>query len=200
MKNEIYVSVDIETDGPIPGPHSMLEIGAAAFSAKGEPFSYFHGILKPLEGAAPHPETLKWWTEEMGPRYQYLLDNGKDPAQTMINFAAWVATLPGIPVFVAYPAGFDFTFVYWYLRKFAGHSPFSFSALDIKTFAMATMKKRLGYRGATKKNMPKSWFPIDIKHTHCAIDDAIEQGMLFLNILRANEELHDKAWRYEQLD
>jgi hypothetical protein len=27
---EIYISTDIEADGPIPGPHSMLSIGAAA--------------------------------------------------------------------------------------------------------------------------------------------------------------------------
>lgn len=27
---EIYVSTDVETDGPIPGPHSMLSFGSAA--------------------------------------------------------------------------------------------------------------------------------------------------------------------------
>jgi hypothetical protein len=28
---EIYISTDVEADGPIPGPHSMLSMGAAAF-------------------------------------------------------------------------------------------------------------------------------------------------------------------------
>ena len=28
---EIYVSTDVETDGPIPGPYSMLSIGSAAY-------------------------------------------------------------------------------------------------------------------------------------------------------------------------
>ena len=28
---EIYVSTDIEADGPIPGPHSMLSFGSAAY-------------------------------------------------------------------------------------------------------------------------------------------------------------------------
>jgi hypothetical protein len=28
---EIYVSTDVESDGPIPGPHSMLSFGSAAF-------------------------------------------------------------------------------------------------------------------------------------------------------------------------
>jgi hypothetical protein len=31
--------------------------------------------------------------------------------------------------------------------------------------------------------MPKHWFPKD-KHTHIAVDDAIEQGKLFCNILK----------------
>ncbi len=35
---------------------------------------------------------------------------------------AWVKSLPGTPVFVAYPAGFDFLFVYWYLIRFAAQN------------------------------------------------------------------------------
>jgi hypothetical protein len=33
MKNtgEVYVSTDVETDGPIPGPHSMLSFASAAY-------------------------------------------------------------------------------------------------------------------------------------------------------------------------
>jgi len=50
-------------------------------------------------------------------------------------------------------AGFDFLFMYWHLMRFARESPFSHSALDIKTYAMAMVKT--GYRDAT---MPKRWF------------------------------------------
>ncbi|MBL7254890.1 hypothetical protein [Paractinoplanes lichenicola] len=32
---EIYVSTDVETDGPIPGRHSLLSFGSAAFRADG---------------------------------------------------------------------------------------------------------------------------------------------------------------------
>ena len=102
----------------------------------------------------------------------------------MSRYLAWVKSLPGKPVFVAYPAGFDFLFVYWYLMRFAGESPFSHSALDIKTYAMAMLKT--GYRDSTKRNMPKRWFD-DMPHTHVALDDAIEQGALFCNMLRENE-------------
>ncbi|SEI19125.1 hypothetical protein SAMN05192544_103397 [Paraburkholderia hospita] len=30
-KTEIYVSTDVEVDGPIPGPHSMLSFASAAY-------------------------------------------------------------------------------------------------------------------------------------------------------------------------
>ena len=67
--------------------------------------------------------------------------------------------------------------------RFAGESPFSHSALDIKTYAMATLK--IGYRDAVKRAMPRGWFD-DHPHTHQALDDAIEQGALFCNMLREN--------------
>jgi hypothetical protein len=84
------------------------------------------------------------------------------------------------PVFVGYPAAYDFMFVYWYLMRFAGESPFSHSALDIKTLAMALMNS--DYRDATKRNMPRAWFDKS-PHTHVALDDALEQGALFCNML-----------------
>jgi hypothetical protein len=102
----------------------------------------------------------------------------------MHAYAAWIKTLDGKPVFVAYPAGFDFLFIYWYLMRFVGESPFSHSALDMKTYAMAVLKT--GYRDSTKRNMPRSWFD-KLPHTHVALDDAIEQGALFCNMLRANQ-------------
>jgi hypothetical protein len=96
---------------------------------------------------------------------------------------AWLKTLPGKPVFVGYPGAYDFMFVYWYLIRFAGESPFGYSALDIKSYAMAVLKKP--FRQTLKRNMPKQWFG-EQPHTHVALDDAIEQGALFCNILAHN--------------
>ena len=101
----------------------------------------------------------------------------------MARYVTWIKSLEGRPVFVAYPAGFDFLFVYWYLIRFVGDSPFSHSALDMKSFAMAVLKT--DYRDATKRNMPKRWFD-ELAHTHVALDDAIEQGALFCNMLEEN--------------
>src|SRR5205823_4310816 len=108
----------------------------------------------------------------------------RDPAAVMPEYVAWLKGLPGKPVFVAYPAAYDFLFVYWYLMRFASESPFSHSALDIKTYAMALLGSE--YRNAVKRNMPRAWFEEGLPHTHRALDDAIEQGALFCNMLAAN--------------
>jgi hypothetical protein len=177
---EIYVSTDIESDGPIPGPNSMLSFGSVALDETGKELGEFYTTLDLLPGAAGDPDTMKWWATK-SEAWEAARRHPKDPKLAMEAYVAWVNALPGRPVFVAYPAGFDFTYVYWYMMKFAGRSPFSFSALDIKTFAMAVLGKT--YRESVKKNMPKRWFPENLPHTHNALDDAREQGQLFINIL-----------------
>lgn len=179
---EIYVSTDVETDGPIPGPHSLLSFGSAAYLPDKTLHSTFSANLCLLPGAAPHPETQAFW-DKNPEAWAACRKDLVEPAAAMPRYVEWLEGLPGKPVFVGYPASYDFLFVYWYLIRFAGKSPFSFSALDIKSYAMAMLK--LPYREAVKRNMPGRWFEA-LPHTHVALDDAIEQGALFCNMLMEN--------------
>lgn len=179
---EIYLSTDVETDGPIPGPHSMLSFGSAAYTAGKTLLSTFSANLETLADATAHPKTAEWWASQPE-AWAACRTNLEAPEAAMRRYVAWIKSLEGRPVFVAYPAGFDFLFVYWYLMRFVGESPFSHSALDVKTFAMALLKK--DYRDSTKRNMPRQWFD-KLPHTHVALDDAIEQGALFCNMLKLN--------------
>ena len=179
MATEIYVSTDVEADGPIPGPNSMLSFGSAAYLPDKTLVSTFGANLELLPGAHSDPGTMAWWKqnpEAWEASRTYL----QSPEVAMKNYAAWVNGLPGKPVFVGYPVAYDFMFVYWYLLRFTGSSPFSHSALDMKTLAMALLKTP--YRETTKRDMPKRWFD-EMPHTHQALDDAIEQGALFCNML-----------------
>ncbi len=180
---EIYVSTDVETDGPIPGHHSMLSFGSAAYTADKRLITTFAANLQTLPDAVGDRKTMAWW-QTQPEAWAACRENLRSPAEAMADYLAWLKALPGKPVFVAYPAGFDFMFIYWYLIRFTGESPFSHSALDIKTYAMAMLKR--GYRDSTKRNMPKHWFD-DLPHTHQALDDAIEQGALFCNMLQEND-------------
>ena len=181
---EIYISTDVETDGPIPGPHSMLSLGSAAYQADKTLVSTFEVNLETLPDATGHPDTMEWW-QKHPKAWKDCRTDPQPPDQAMQRYVDWLNQLPGKPVFVAYPAGFDFLFVYWYLMRFVGRSPFSHSALDMKSFAMALMGT--DFRDSTKRNMPGRWFD-RLPHTHRALDDAIEQGALFCNMLAERPE------------
>jgi hypothetical protein len=161
----------------------MLSFASAAYRTDKTLLDTFSRNLATLPGATGHPATMAWW-QSHADAWTACRRDPQDPAVAMPAYVTWVKQLPGSPVFVAYPAGFDFLFVYWYLIHFAGESPFSFSALDIKTFAMALLKRE--YRQSVKRNMPRHWFD-PLPHTHQALDDAIEQGALFCNMLRENQ-------------
>lgn len=177
--SEIYVSTDVEVDGPIPGPHSMLSFGSAAYQADKTLVSTFAANLELLPGAAGHPDTMAWWKENPD-AWNACRRDLRSPAEVIPDYVRWLESLPGKPVFVGFPVAFDFMFVYWYLIRFAGRSPFSFSALDIKTMAMVMLGKE--YRHCSKKDLPRRWFD-DLPHSHVALDDAIEQGAMFCNML-----------------
>ena len=191
--NEIYVSTDVEADGPIPGPHSMLSIGSAAFLESGELLGTFSANLLILEGATVDLATMEWWSREPE-AWKKTREGAREPRIVMLEYAEWLKTLPGRVVFVGYPVAYDFMWVYWYLMKFVGASPFSHSALDIKTLAMAAMGT--GFRETTKGRMPSHWFGPEA-HTHVAVEDAIGQGVLFCNVLKAVRGLNGRAGRGE---
>ncbi len=179
MESEIYISTDVEADGKIPGLSSMLSFGSAAYTENKELISTFSANLYQLPNAQPDPETMAWWKTQPE-AWKVCRENPKDPAVMMKNYYHWLNSFKMKPVFVGYPAAYDFMWIYWYLIRFVGKSPFSHSALDIKTMAMTMLKKP--YRKSFKKSMPKRWFD-DLPHTHKALDDAIEQGALFCNML-----------------
>lgn len=184
---EIYVSTDVETDGPVAGKHSMLSLGSAAFSPDKTLLGTFAANLETLPGSLPDPRTVAWWATQ--PEAWKACRQGLEtPRNAMKRYLEWLKSLPGKPVFVAYPSAFDFPFVYWYLLEFTGENPFGYSAIDIKTYAMALLRKP--YRTCGKQSMPTAWFD-PAPHTHIALDDAIEQGRLFCNMLQANRAATD---------
>lgn len=188
---EIYFSTDVEADGPIPGPHSMLSFASAAFALReGSPvpagfelLGTFSRNLTTLPGAAPHPRTMAWWASRPE-AWQEARRDPVDPAVALPEYATWVRALAAghgaRPVFVAYPATYDFLFVHWYLVRFAGESPFSHSGLDVKSYAMALLGGSFGE--VSKRTMPRRWLG-PARHAHVALDDALEQGELFCRML-----------------
>lgn len=181
---ETFISIDVETTGPIPGPYSMISLGAAAFNQEGDLLSTFSANLEELPGAGVFADTHKFWATHPE-AYNATLIGRQDPTKVMQDFVEWVKRLDGWLVPVCYPASWDFMFVYWYMIKFGQKSPFFHSCLDMRSYAMAMQKKP--WREVTKRNFPRRWFSPGNSHSHIAMTDAIEQGNIFINMMKDNQ-------------
>lgn len=183
-ETEIYVSTDIEADGPIPGPHSMLSIGSAAYTADKTVIATFSANLQTLPGAAGDERTMKWWAH-FPEAWEACRRNARLPEEVMVEYAAWLESLHGRLVFVGWPATWDFMWVYWYLLRFTGKRPFHEHGIDIRSYAMGM--RRTEFRRTSRTYLPRRWFDEDLPHTHVALDDALEQGAMFCNMLAENK-------------
>lgn len=211
MRKEIYISVDIEADGPIPGTYSMTALGASVAGYKDREGNIvkfdpdlkenqFYAELKPISNKF-NLEALKVGVYENFNKEQviadptgeqirnYLTQNGETPEDAMTRFVKWVEKVKqdneaSSVVFAAFPLGFDWMFTYWYMMEYAGMSPFGHSRhIDIKTLYATKSDSQIA--NSVKARMKKSLHS-KRKHTHKAIDDAVEQGELLMNILMWN--------------
>jgi hypothetical protein len=181
-ETEVYVSTDIEADGPIPGPHSMLSIGSAAFLPNKTMIGSFSANLETLPDAAQDARTMEWW-KGFPQAWEECRRDPRAPAEVMPAYLRWLKGLPGRPVFLGWPASWDFMWVYWYLVRFTGERPFRESALDIRSYAMGMRKSN--FHMTSRSYLPKRWFD-ERPHTHVALEDALEQGTLFCNMHAEN--------------
>lgn len=129
--HERFISVDVETSGPIPGEYSLLSIGACDVF---DPAQSFECSVKPINRNAD-PKAL----EVTGLSLEDLAASGLDPSEAMQRFADWLSSFAepgGSIVFVGFNAPFDWSFVNYYFHRFLGENPFGFAALDIKALYM----------------------------------------------------------------
>lgn len=183
---DVYFSADVETDGPIPGPFSILSLAfvyAGCFDGNRfrRPENYqrfFYKELRPISDRY-EPEAMA----VNGLDRERLLIEGENPGAAMSAACDWIKaeTRFGRPVLVAYPLSFDWSFLYWYFIQFSAEgSPFGHSrCLDIKTaFAL---KASIPISDAGLANVWSELRP-NRKHSHNALDDAIEQAEIFANV------------------
>lgn len=180
---EIYVSTDIEADGPIPGAHSMLSLASAAYTPDGALLQTYTANLETLPGATTDARTMQWW-QGFPDAWAACRRDVRAPAVVMPEYLAWLKALPGRPVFVGWPATWDFMWIYWYLFRFTGERPFGENALDVRSYAMGM--RRVAFRQTARTYLPKRWFDSAHKHTHVALDDALEQGAVFCKMYAEN--------------
>lgn len=166
-----FVSVDVETSGPVPGIYSLLAIGACTVDGAEE----FSCEIKPLNDNAD-PKAM----EVTGMSLDALKEGGLEPSHAMQQFGGWLGRLRptrGRPlVFVGLNAPFDWSFINYYFHRFAGGNPFGHTALDIKAYYMGVMGCR--WSEATSSAMSEILKP-QLAPNHQALQDARFQAELY---------------------
>lgn len=182
----LYVSLDIETTGPVPGLHSMIQLGAVPIlDGKVREDWGFSCWFKELDDARWDPMTGAWARLEghVLAAHSKAEQEGllREPAHGTADFAYWVENLPGKPIAAAWPAAFDFSFVNYYAHRFLHRNPLGFACLDIRSYVAGLYRQ--DYYDKTEPDM---WWLAGVKdeaHEHDALADALRQAKVLAKAL-----------------
>lgn len=149
------VSVDIESDGPCPGLHSMVCFGAVIVEAGFQ--RTFYAELKPIsEIYLPDALAISGFSREQCMKFP-------DPRDAMQNFEAWLQkNINGRPIMYSDNNGYDMGFLNYYFWQYLGRNPFGWSSANIGSL----------YKGIVKDEYATFKHLRDTKHTHNPVDDA----------------------------
>lgn len=119
-----YIVVDVESDGPIIGNHSMVCFGAIII----EPTlsKTFYGKTKPISNIwKPDALAISGFSREEHEQFD-------EPEKVMKEFAKWIKENSiDKPIFISDNNGYDFAFINYYFHKFYGSNPFGWSSRRI---------------------------------------------------------------------
>jgi ribonuclease T len=173
---EVYISIDVEAAGPLPPQYSMLSLGAATVD---DPQATFYVEFKPLNDQSV-PAAMK----VVGRSLKDFAIAGRDPKEAMLALRDWLRSVAktGKLVFVGFNATFDWTFVNFYFHQYLSDNPFGIGGIDIKSYYMGLSGS--SWEDTRSSRIPKAFRDSSRRHTHNALDDAIEQAEMFRRMQR----------------
>jgi hypothetical protein len=150
-----WISVDVESDGPIPGDYSMVCFGAVIVEPGLK--RSFYGQLRPISDQyLPDDLSISGFSR------QEILQFA-EPEETMAQFKAWLdREVKGKPLFVSDNNGYDWQFINWYFHHFVGENPFGFSSTNLNCL----------YKGMQGDFFASNKHLCQTEHTHHPVDDA----------------------------
>jgi len=163
-----FISVDVESDGPIQGIHSMVCFGAVIVEPSLN--KTFYGQIQPIsEIFDPEALAISGFSREQHLQFD-------DPVNVMYKFATWIkSNTIGTPILVSDNNGYDAAWINYYFHRFYGKNPFGWSS------------RRIGdlYCGVSKDLFGK-WKHLrgKILHDHNPVNDAKGNANAMLEIIK----------------
>lgn len=180
---EIYISVDIEADGPVPGDYSMISFGACVVGSDNPLDEFYVEIRHMTDNFVPEALAVSGFDRAY-------LRNCTQPDTAARQIVSWLDEMQqdhgGRIIMVGFNAPFDWMFVNYFLHHFEGRNPLGISALDIKSLYM-------GVTGCTWGETSMAKLPPELKPatglTHNALQDARDQALIFERILQLRQSM-----------
>lgn len=165
----IKIMVDVESDGPIQGYHSMISFGAVVVEEGLK--KTFYAELQPIgDNYIPEALAVSGFSREEVMKF-------KKPEIVMKEFLNWLNEINPTKDRLSFYSdnnGYDFPWINWYTHTYLGENPFGHSSNNLRNI----------YNGL-KKDMKQSFkYLRDTKHTHNALDDAIGNAEAMLKIAK----------------
>jgi DNA polymerase III epsilon subunit-like protein len=189
MTSELYVAMDIEADGPIPGLYSMLSLGAATVEEPEKQKTFYMEFQPISESFVEEAMRVNGLDRER------LKREGAAPSVAMKIFSQWVQDIErerDVRVVGVYgPAVWDGMWVHWYFMRFLRTNPFGVtgSGIDLRSYFMGmvngTWRKTGKKEIINRLRLDKSSRP---PHTHNAKDDAVELAWFFSALQKQQSE------------
>ena len=173
-----YISVDVETTGLSPGVSSMISLGAAVYTSKGNLVRTFERNLEELEGGPRDPDTMAWW-EKHPEQWRKSRESALPVKKVMEEFADVLRTLQGVPIVIGWPVSFDVAFIDYYLQRFTVDRPRGRYTCCIKS--MLSLHLGTPLHMVDRNKLPEHLTPIPLEK-HVALNDAMWQADVFFRL------------------
>lgn len=191
-RKKIFISFDVEADGPSPAINNCLQIAfvACRYHEKPDPENKSEWLIDTLDlcllpqvRKSPDEATMRDFWSKYPDILQKILENGKSASTQMRALSDWLIGLEKeyeIDKWVAKPAAYDWQWLnsIYYFYTFSNDNRYN---LPFKAECISTIQATLKYFNCydlamLDYNCGKNKLP----HTHYALDDAIEQAFLYL--------------------
>jgi len=182
----LYASLDVEYDGNTPVHHSMLSMGIAVFKeGLKDPVDQFYVTIKPQQDCNPDPECIRKFWARYPEQWREVNTDAKEPVEAMRLLNKWLLKirLQGqVLKWVAGPANNDWKWLDFYWHKYGppDKEEIGFFCHDISSLN----RGYIIHNNITDKKKFREAITEDRKYTHRAIDDAICQGTMYMNLRR----------------
>jgi len=194
-KQILYLSFDVETDGPSPLVNNLLSIGIVGFEENtGTEVFEFETNIIPLPTHTPDIKCLEtfWLKPEQKEAWDYLKINKKNYIQVFEDLSCKLSILSNKYkiVWIAQPACFDWMFLksYYELAKSNSTNKKDFYDIGYRCVCVSTLfdwyKKVHNLNSSQSFKLFNELGEFDAKTNHRALADARVQGKFYLGLVK----------------